>query len=93
METSGRTMAERINSMIRAGEFGVSLEETPFLCECDDRHCHAVVWLDPDDFDQLRAEGRSVLDAGHHFREAAEGAAVIPLSDPSARNADRRLAV
>jgi len=57
-------MAERINRLIRAGEFGVNLGETPFICECGDPGCHAVVWLAPEEFDYLRQSGRAVLKTG-----------------------------
>ncbi len=92
METSGTTMAERINRLIRAGEFGLNLDETPFLCECIDSHCHAAVWLASEEFDLLREQGHPILGAGHNAQEAATDAAVIPLPGPVGPATDRRLA-
>jgi hypothetical protein len=38
----------------------------PFFCECESVHCHAVVWLTYERYDQLRAmPSSSVLAPGH----------------------------
>jgi hypothetical protein len=86
------TMAERINRLIRAGGFGLDLDETPFLCECTDSHCHAAVWLASEEFDFLREQGHPILGAGHNAQEAATDAAVVPLPGLVGSATDRRLA-
>lgn len=52
-------IARRINERIRAGEFSLASDETPFLCECAEG-CHAVVWLTPDEYDALTTSGLPV---------------------------------
>lgn len=86
-------MAERINGLIRTGEFGVSLDETPFLCECSNPGCHAVVWLAPEEFDDLRSSGSPVLKDGLDLDQGtASVAEVIALTGGVGVDADRALA-
>jgi hypothetical protein len=77
MPTTRETPAQRINELIRCGAFGVNPEETPFLCECTEPGCHAVVWLSTDEYDALRAHGAGIAITGHKEPEAV--GSLIPL--------------
>jgi hypothetical protein len=57
--------AGRINDLIRSGSFGIDPDDTPFLCECAEPRCWAVVWLSPREFDDRRRAGVAVAGAGH----------------------------
>jgi hypothetical protein len=54
----------------RGIELGVEAERTPFLCECDDISCNAVVLLSNDDYAYVRDGGpRRFLVAHDHTDE------------------------
>jgi hypothetical protein len=86
-------MAQRINGLIRAGEFGINLDETPFLCECTDPRCHAVVWLAAEEFDHLRDSGGPVLRSDPDIAETRADAPVVALAGRVGVHADRTLAI
>jgi hypothetical protein len=47
-------------------------EPSPFFCECADDRCYVTVWLTPDRYDELVADGKLVLASGHDAPELNE---------------------
>lgn len=41
----------------RRAELGVNAERTPYLCECEDERCNAVLLLSHDEYDAVRRGG------------------------------------
>jgi hypothetical protein len=55
----------------KAGELGLSEERTPYLCECEDERCTAVIRLTREEYEAVRAHPkRFVMAPGH--QEAGE---------------------
>ena len=51
-------------------------QRVPFICECADRSCKQILRLSLQEYEQIRANPRTFLNAlGHHV--AAHGAAVV----------------
>jgi hypothetical protein len=59
------------NERIRAEQTTLGLDDTerlPFLCECDDVLCRALVRLTADEYGEVRAaSGRYVVVEGHTY--------------------------
>ena len=73
-EAAGRNEAlfraanERINDKVRELGFAGRL---PFLCECEEPRCTAIVPLTHDEYERARGDGRTFLLApGHESRNA-----------------------
>ena len=50
----------------KAGEFGFGEERTPYLCECQDERCTAVIRLTREEYEAVRAHPkRFVMMPGH----------------------------
>jgi hypothetical protein len=50
----------------KAGEFGFGEERTPYLCECEDERCTAVIRLTREEYEVVRAHPkRFVMAPGH----------------------------
>ena len=50
----------------KAGEFGFGEERTPYLCECQDERCTAVIRLTREEYEAVRAHPkRFVMVPGH----------------------------
>jgi hypothetical protein len=50
----------------KAGELGLSEERTPYLCECEDERCTAVIRLTREEYEAVRAHPkRFVMTPGH----------------------------
>jgi len=71
-ETVFREANDRIAE--RRSELGTILGSTPFLCECEDETCTAIVRLTPGEYEQVRARTNQFLVAnGHPTRGTATG--------------------
>jgi len=73
-----REANERIRS--KAQEYGDPMERIPFLCECPDPECTAIVRLTAEEYGSIRADPTHFLTAPGH--EQAEK----PIGEVIARN-------
>jgi hypothetical protein len=65
------------NEKIRAAAEGVEMERIPFLCECADERCHALVRLSLDEYERVRSESTLFVNATGHQRAAGPHADVV----------------
>jgi hypothetical protein len=76
---------------VRALELGVEEQPSPFLCECDDSRCTAVVLLRAQEYESVRsAPRRFVVASGHqgdddHVLEERDGFTVIEKTGEEGR--------
>jgi hypothetical protein len=63
-----------VNDLIRAGLRHQSPDEPiAFFCECDEEHCHQIVWLTGPEYDRARHNPRWIaLLPGHTAAAAAD---------------------
>jgi hypothetical protein len=55
----------------KAGDLGLSDERTPYLCECEDERCTAVIQLTREEYEAVRAHPkRFVMAPGHQKADA-----------------------
>jgi hypothetical protein len=75
MQASSRSIRQEANDHTRLlyEQNGGTAGE--FLCECDDAHCHAFVWLTLRELDTLRAAGEPVFE---HSAEVVAPPALHP---------------
>ena len=66
----------RANRRIAAVASGLPLEKAPFICECADPRCTAIVGLSQDEYAEIRASPRRFFCVPDHL-EAAEGMARV----------------
>jgi hypothetical protein len=66
----------------RADEYRAPLERIPFLCECADPGCTAIVRLSLDEYSAVRADDR------HFFTVAGHEEAEEPLGEVVAREGE-----
>jgi hypothetical protein len=67
------------NERIRAASsgYGDPVDPIPFLCECPQEDCRAIVRMSPDEYSSIRAHsGRYFTASGHEGREAPVGEVV-----------------
>jgi hypothetical protein len=63
-----RLQNQRIASSAHRHHFG-GVARVPFLCECEDDGCRALISLPLTDFDELRQEALFVIASGHRLPE------------------------
>jgi hypothetical protein len=68
-----RDANERISAA--AGSYAVDMP-VPFICECSDPGCSAIVRLDLEQYEEIRADPRHFLSMPGH-QAASQGAAVV----------------
>ena len=68
-----RDANERISAA--AGVYGADMP-VPFICECADPTCSAIVRLELDQYEEIRADSRHFLNIPGH-QASAQGAAVV----------------
>lgn len=68
-----REANERISAA--AGSYGVDMP-VPFICECSDPGCSAIVRLGLEQYEEIRADSRHFLNIPGHVA-ASQGAAVV----------------
>jgi hypothetical protein len=75
---SNDALFRELNERVRASAKSIGIEsgDVPFICECADRTCTAVVVLDLDRYAALRENPRRFLTAPGHER-LDEGTAVV----------------
>jgi hypothetical protein len=55
----------------KAGDLGFGEERTPYLCECEDERCTAVIQLTREEYEAVRAHPkRFVMAPGHQKADA-----------------------
>jgi hypothetical protein len=55
----------------KAGDLGFDEERTPYLCECEDERCTAVIQLTQEEYEAVRAHPkRFVMARGHQKADA-----------------------
>lgn len=55
----------------KAGDLGFGQERTPYLCECEDERCTAVIQLTREEYEAVRAHPkRFVMAPGHQKADA-----------------------
>ena len=58
----------------RRAELAAVAGATPFLCECEDERCSAIVGLTPEEYERIRADERQfVIVEGHPTRGEPTG--------------------
>jgi hypothetical protein len=70
------------NEQIEAAAQAYGLElRVPFICECADRGCHAIVRMSLENYGEIRANPRRFFNAADHQEGGEEAAAVVAERD------------
>lgn len=69
------------NENIRRSAAAAEMEQVPFICECADERCTALLRMTPAEYERVRAGARWFVNAPGHEENEADHARVVWAGD------------